>query len=198
METGGLVVSRKVGLKCDLIDMDIPVLLSRAALENMGASISFSDNQLTIEGFCTIQLMKSSSGHLVLPACVDTQTEMAPWHNNICFPTTAAARNPLSSDEIAKIHVQLGHCQARQLSATLMTAGYPIQPEFIADAIQKCGCASVEERSHASIANSHISPYPGYAIFLDIVYIVPNTGHKHPYLMIIDTFSRFFSMRAGT
>ena len=38
----------RIGISCDLIDMDIPFLLSRDAMENTGASISFRDNRLTV------------------------------------------------------------------------------------------------------------------------------------------------------
>lgn len=97
----------------------------------------------------------------------------------------------LSPGEITKVHIQLGRCQSRQLKATLSTEGYEVQSSLVEEAIRKCGCGNVKERSHVIISNSHISPYPGYAIFVDIAYLQPDTGHLHPYLLVSGTFSRF-------
>ena len=71
------------------------------------------------------------------------------------------------------------------------TAGYRANEDFIQTVITECGRIASLIRSHVSVANAHFPPYPGYAVYLDVVYLKPSTGHQFPFLLIFDSFSRF-------
>ena len=157
----------------------------------MRDSLSFWAHKLTVSELGALQLITTTSGHLTLSAKIEEEGDQKQMDIRMCFPAKDKVVKVLAASEIMKIHIQLWHCQARQLIATLETSGYRIQRENITSIIKKCGCGPIKSRSYVSVANSHISPYPGYALFLDVIYLRPDTGHQHPYLLILDTFSRF-------
>ena len=192
MELRGEETDFCFGLVCDIADSLIPILLSRASLIKMDASLLFSGNKLVVgktEG--TVQLSSTKSGHMILPAVF--RPEFSTLQDALslqCFPVQGVMRT-LSESELKEVHVQLGHAASRQLIPILRAGQFAVDLELISEMIDRCGCTSARARSFVSIANSHLAPYPGYAIFIDAVYLRPNTGHQYPYMMIADSFSRF-------
>ena len=133
-----------------------------------------------------MQLSVSNSGHLVLPLILDSHATSGHVPNAIVrYPSSEGGKLDLA--DVLKIHKQLGRANLRQLSRALRKAGYDVAKQDIVRMLDKCGCSSSRARSHASAANAHMAPYPGYAVFVDIIYLL-KTGRKGPYVMIIDYF----------
>ena len=189
LKTDKGMVCEKIHIQCDVVEAKIPVLISRPALVRMHAVIHFDQNILVIGGRGTVKLQTSSSGHLLLPLILDANTNVTPedWDQK-CYP--ASTRKVLDSQELVKVHKQLGHANVRQLSSVLREAGYEVNRVEIESMIDNCGCRGSRTKSYACLANAHLAPYPGYAVFVDIIYL-RKTGHQDPYVMIIDSFSRF-------
>ena len=101
-------------------------------------------------------------------------------------------RKTLDLAAVRKVYKHLGRANLRQLSCVLRQAGYVVDQESIIQMLIKCGRNNSRVRSHSSIANAHMSPYPVYAVFMDITYL-QKTGHKDPYVMMVDSFSRFLA-----
>ena len=176
-------------VKCDVVEASIPVLISRLTLVRMSATIRFDTNTLIIGSSGTVKLSVSKSGHLILPLCVDSGKDTLFDHGLVeCYPVQT--KPVMDLIDLVKIHKQLGHVHERQLAHVLRQAGYDVNPVELKKLIDKCGCRDSRVRSYSSIANAHLAPYPGYAVFVDIVYL-RKTGHKDPYVMMIDSFSRF-------
>ena len=180
----------EVGFLCDVVDTDIPVLISREALVRMHATLCFTSNRLYLSsGF--IQLLMTPSGHLGLPAKFKSTPTISIVDKEWIFAASSNEAKLLTRAEVKKIHIQLGHAQWKQLADVFRTAGYQANDALIQSVVVECGCSCARAKSHVSLVNAHFSPYPGYAVYLDIVYLQPNTGHKFPYLLILDSFSRF-------
>ena len=219
LNTSSGTVRRTLELQCGVVDTAIPVLISRWSLGRMNAVIHFDKNVLVVGSFGSINLSVSRSGHLILPLILDYTTNAATIKNKMgryscseekpcaaigilddlnivdivhnspkCYPVSEGKTLDLA--DVHKVRKHLGRANLRQLSCVLRQAGYVVGQESITQMLIKCGCNNSRVRSHASISNAHMSPYPVYAVFMDITYL-QKTGHKDPYVMMVDSFSRF-------
>ena len=61
-----LIGSQKVNMETDVIDADIPLLMSKAAMKKAETVLNFNDDSVTMFGEHQ-QLLKTSSGHYAIP-----------------------------------------------------------------------------------------------------------------------------------
>ena len=74
---------------------------------------------------------------------------------------------------------------------TARNAKRQIDEKDVRTVLGKCGCDQELNKSsqHATIS-PHRSPWAGHTIGMDMWYPVTNTGKKHPFIVIVDRFSR--------
>ena len=185
--------SHRILLRCDIVEAEIPILLSRAALVKMKVSISFDENKLMVGKAGSVRLSTTTSGHICLPAEYLPDELVRTREEEWCFPMDSEDKKKrMRTDaELLKIQTQLGHAPSRRMISLMNNGGFLVGEELADAIISKCGCASLRMKTHASVANAHLSPYPGYAIFIDVIYAQQHTGHAFPHLFMMDSFSRF-------
>ena len=93
--------------------------------------------------------------------------------------------------ELFKLHVHLGHAPAPQIIAMLTLSKRTFSEKVIEDMIRECVCTSSVASNFKAVANTHTSPFPGYCVFIDVIYPEPMSGHSLPFLTVVGAFSRF-------
>ena len=74
------IAGKKIKLETDIIDKDIPLLLSRMTMKRAGMSIDFENDVVTIFGIL-VQLNITKSGHYTLPL---TSSVQLLTHQRVC------------------------------------------------------------------------------------------------------------------
>ena len=97
----------------------------------------------------------------------------------------------MAKSELPKLHVHLGHDPVPQVIALLKLPKRQFPEKVIGDMIRECGCASARASNFKAVANTHTSPFPGYCVFIDVIYPKPMSGRPLPFLMVVDAFSMF-------
>ena len=191
----GNTTSRKkclVELAAELVDASIPFLLSREALAKMSANICFKKQTMCIHKMGSIQLSENHAGHLILPFDIASSScRIYAVDEEDVFP--AVSTTDLSVEELKKLHYHLGHATLPSMLNTLKASKKSFRQDDLLQVFRECTCSNSRPRISSSVAHSHRAPFPGYLIYIDIVYLQPGTGHDFPYLFVIDGFSRFVS-----
>ena len=193
--------------RVDVVSAVVPLLISQQALTNMEGIMNFSSFTLQIPMRYTIQLQKSSTGHVLLPGIIN-QTALDLKHDNsIClFPIrqTNVALRVLADREITKIHIQLGHCSEKQLTDLLRFGGCKVDMTQIQRITTKCNCRRSVHRITPPVVSSWIARFSGEVVAIDILHpfteigpeglfpLWKNTG-KIAALLVVDSLTRFIS-----
>ena len=119
------VLGKKViHISTDIVDIDIPFLLSREAMKKLNMIINFGTDSATILG-TTYPLTITSSGHYTIPLTPSTQL-LSTYR---CIPDTQVfftATSTLSKPQQAlKLHRQFAHAPADRVISLLNAAGKP-------------------------------------------------------------------------
>ena len=190
--TAGNAGSRHlIHIMVDLVDSHIPSLLPNKTLNRTKASLDFEHQVLKVPTMGLIDLDCTGSGRIDLP--------FQPWKisgpgeinaSTKVFMTQSEGLG-MDKNELFKLHVHLGHAPAPQMIALLKLSNRAFSEKAIGDLIRECGCTSPRESNFKAVANTHTSPFPGYCVFIDVIYPKPMSGHSLPFLMIVYAFSRF-------
>ena len=129
------VGKRDVLIKANVLDLELPLLLSKGALQKVKAVLNFANNTLTFAGE-VINLRETSSGHYCLPLCNKKRITTGPnsprkpklkLHPKFVLAVTQGSLLGDEKKEIKKkalkLHRQFSHCTAAQLKNVLKTAG---------------------------------------------------------------------------
>ena len=92
-------------LSVDLIDSDIPLLLSRKAMEKAKIKIDFSERTVTAFGK-TVPMQSTKSGHPILPIQPPTKDSLEQIFAVIKFDSASRAEQ---KQGLRRIHRQFGH-----------------------------------------------------------------------------------------
>ena len=87
--------------------------------------------------------------------------------------------------------MHLGHASTRIILRTARNAKRRIDEKDVVKVISQCGCDQELHKSsqHATIS-PHRSPWAGHTVGMDTWYPIVNSGKKHPFIVIVDRFSR--------
>ena len=117
--------SKRVFIITDVVNKDIPLLLSKAFMKNARSILNFEEDVLILKSTGEkIHLNTSHSGHYILPLTKSVQllSNLDQESDKI----TLVLRNNLSDLEIAqKLHRQFAHPTAAKLHQLLKHAGQP-------------------------------------------------------------------------
>ena len=114
---------RKVKINLDVLDKDIPCLLSKGSMKEINTKLDFMNDEVTMLNQ-KIPLFTSRSGHYCIPltakkrAIIEHSSENIPASN-----ITLMVSNDLSPKEIAqKLHVQFSHPSPYRLTSLVKSA----------------------------------------------------------------------------
>ena len=97
----------------------------------------------------------------------------------------------LNRDQLTKLHVHLGHAPLSTMTDTINASGRSFGKTTLGDIVRKCGRFCARSRVGHGVANARRSPFPGYAVYFDIVYLKERSRRDYPFLFILDSFPRF-------
>ena len=129
------VGKRDVLIETSVLDLELPLLLSKGALQKAKAVLDFENNTIKFAGEI-LNLRETSSGHYALPLCNRKRMMSGPdspgkpklkLHPMLVL---AASQGPILGDEdkevrkkVTKLHRQFSHCTSIQLKNLLKSAG---------------------------------------------------------------------------
>ena len=113
-----LMAGTAVTIKTDVVDSDIPFLLSRSAMKRAGVKMALENDTATILGK-TVALNLTSSGHYCIPM---DQNESIPVEN-VCAVTLQEMDDKKRHDSLLKLHRQFAHPPKKRLIGLLKDAG---------------------------------------------------------------------------
>ena len=209
---------QRLVIQVDVVAAVVPLLISQNALARMAGRLDFAQNTLELPSGLIITLIKSPSGHILLPAAPVSHLEWSPFTPLIdgafsmtrkdTFPTNAAESCPLrklSDEQVRKVHIQLGHCSQRQLIELLKFAQCQVNIEQISRIHAKCGCVRSVHRITPPVVTSWIARFSGEIVAMDIIYPFTEFGKDNdsrlpsqriatnPALLIVDSLTRFIT-----
>ena len=182
-----------ITLKFDVVDATIPCLLSREALFRMNAPINFNNRSIEILNRGRMMFRESKAGHILSPFDIASASGVAQEKSliNVFAAVGSSEDTVLTAEQLTKLHIRLGHAPLTSMTSTLKAAGRTADMTIIEAIIAKCGCYNARSVVGHGIANTHRSPFPGYSVYLDVVYLKERSRHDHPFLSLLDGFSRF-------
>ena len=219
-----------VTFETDVVDCEVPMLISLPALENMQAKIDFTNLTLTTPSF-DHKLIREGAGHLRLqlennPIIVDPYTlskdfnKTAPIKDPPEKHTTTSDHtevgnkrvfisheNPESNgnrpeqlttitpEQIKKLHLQFNHALAPAMIKIIKAANMKAEEDHIHTVIENCGCHVPHNRPQKTKVSGARAQFPGQVIHLDVFFPSLTNPQKNPFLMIVDSFSRFTMTR---
>ena len=179
----------RILLDVEIVDKEIPLLLSRAAMKRLGMTIDFRRDHLTYS-HGELKLECTTAGHYVVPVTV-THADS----NNVNFVFNLECLAGLSRREkmtkALKIHRQFSHASKEKLTKLLKNGGCE-DPEFLeclAECCEKCEtCYKFKKPPLKPIVG-----FPGAAKFNELV-CMDLKEHEHAkvwILHLIDAASRY-------
>ena len=118
-------------IQVDIVDAVVPMLIAQTALSNMEGKLDFANYRLELPSGVKIMLIKSPSGHILLPAF--PLNESPPWavtlNKGLAFPVQQRINEEartLTDAQLRKIHLQLGHCSPQQPTELVKFGRYKV------------------------------------------------------------------------
>lgn len=128
------LAGKDVDIKTDVVDSDIPLLMSRTAMKKAGMKLDLTTDRAEIFGE-PIDLNVTSSGHYCVPIdkVVDTPV------SSICVVNLSEAPAEEKRKVILKLHRQFAHPSSKKLTALMKDAGiWAAEYQSIVDDIYSC------------------------------------------------------------
>ncbi len=120
-----VIGSKKVNLETDVIDADIPLLMSKAAMKKAETVLNFNEDSVTMFGEQQ-QLLKTSSGHYAIPLTKSRKVVDSKNHPNANKECCFVAINPTTRKEkesmVDKLHRQFCNCNSSKLKQLIKSS----------------------------------------------------------------------------
>lgn len=173
------IVGRRVNIKTDVVDSDIPLLLSKQAMKNAKVTLDLENDKATIFGK-SVELECTSSGHYALP--------IMPEH--LVFATDFDQMTEAEQvRNLKKLHCQFGHACDDKLRKLMEDAGVwkPTYSTPLRDITNSCDTCKKFKRTPARpVVSLPLSDDFNQIVAMDLK--IFRSGYI---LHIIDTFTRF-------
>ena len=135
-----VVGSKNVFLDVDIVDNDIPLLLSKGAMKELGMKIDFKRDVVVLEDEEEVDLHCTTTGHYCMPLnnfCIDSK-----YVNFVFHLQTLQQLNPREKKQkAAKLHIQFSHATEEKLLKLLRDSGCE-DKEFL-QSVKEC-CRSCQ------------------------------------------------------
>ena len=172
----------------DVVNCNIPMMLSRNSLKAMADEIDFNISHLRFPKDTTIHLVAGATGHLQIPAvggslsCEQDDSLSIIKHT---WPASTQEEDSISKSDIARIHLHLRHSTVPSLGKLFSRANRKYDKQLLMKIAQDCGREQSRAPLHNAVVNMNFPEYPGRTIFIDVCYTVEKSGHKSPYMIIV-------------
>ena len=177
----------------DIINLELPFLLSRQALSSLKSQIDFCSNELVIPSKGKIPLTITRSGHISCQWMPHASSVIVGGEvsKTLCtlFPVNEDDLS-LDSNALLKVHKQLGHASAATISRICKHAGKTISEKDLLQVVRDCGCGRTEAPPQIPRINRYQCTEIGETVFADIIY--PDSHRQNmPAILFVCAFSRF-------
>ncbi|XP_063726781.1 uncharacterized protein LOC134854457 [Symsagittifera roscoffensis] len=166
-------------VSCDVIDGELPLLLSVKSMESAKFVLNFDGKFVAIqESDEKLDLKRTSTGHLLL--------NIHPGYEDVCLAVFAQS-------DFKKMHRQFGHCSAKRLEQLLKQSGYK-------SATLQSDVESVVDECETCKKFGRAKPKPSVSLPLAVkfnqvvsmdLHKLSELGPNTHYLHLIDLFTRF-------
>ena len=178
-----IMAGKNVQIKTDIVESDIPLLLSRSAMKSAGVKLDLENDKANIFGK-DVMLNLTNSGHYCIPISnVDVNIE------NVCSVKLEEMDGKGKYDTLLKLHRQFAHPSMNKLISLLKDAG--IWHIDYTEILQK-----IEESCHLCKIHMKTPPRPSVALpmaseFNQKVAMDLKKWKDHWILHMIDMWSRY-------
>ena len=163
----GRIGDSNILVEANIVERDLPLLLSKASLKKAGAVLDFTSDTLQFNGEC-INLFETESKHYCIPLCDKKRLVIGPEHwkrPRLVLTITKETRFGKDPKEIKQkveeLHRKFSHPPSEKLKTVLKTAGFERRDymEAIDDVTNNCqiclmyrpeiGCGKVSNKCAA-------------------------------------------------
>ena len=208
-------VTEKLSILMDIIVLDVPLLLSKATLKSMHATLDFDTDCMWINHLIQVPLINTPGGHILFdwnPTHCDTNdSKVDKVHVALNTPQSSATMDEdameeqnrttkekltISAEQIMKAHVHLGHAEPATLLRIFKLAGKSVTILELEKAIAACKCDRIGGYPQNPVVSKYVPEMSGQCIFMDIFY--PDSSASFPALLIVCSFSKYVCARFVT
>ena len=160
-------------IKVDVVNSNVPMLISHESLKRVKGPIAFASCALVIPWVAEIKLTNTRSGHLMIQGTLPTNEvrKMLSQENHPIY--VMELKLPvivLAEEEIRKIHAQLGHCSGNTMETTILAAQMHVDSPAIQKVVRECGRQNALQRITPPQVASRLAKYNGEIVALDIAF----------------------------
>ena len=125
----GCIGKNKILIEANIVDKDLPLLLSKASLKKAGAMLDFKNDKMLFNGEA-IDLFETRSKHYCVPLCIKRRLFIGPNEKKPNFVLTVTEETLLGGNEkeirkkAEKLHKQFSHPRSEALKTLLKNAGF--------------------------------------------------------------------------
>ena len=184
--------SKNVKLETDVVDTEIPLLMSKAAMKKANTVLDFDQDRVIMFGE-EQTLLKTSSGHYAIPITKSRQIiEQGEIDNEFCLFT----KNITTKDDREKIawklHKQFCHCSADKLKRLIKASEIWKEDVELLNAVDKvtenCQICKIYKRAPPRpVVGLPLASDFNHTVAMDLITYKQGTWILH----LIDVFSRF-------
>ena len=170
--------SKQVNLETDVVEADIPLLLSKYSMKKAETTIDFSTDMVTMFGE-KMKLNFASSGHYMIPLYPEQE-----------ILTVAVEGTSLKKNAI-KLHLQFGHAPGHKIIQLLKDAGNDDQDLFkiVNEVVDGCDvCKLYHKNKSRPVVGFNLARDFNEVVSMDLKFI-----ESHGILHLIDNATKFSS-----
>lgn len=181
-----IIGSTRCNISAEVIQADIPLLLSKASLKRAGAVLDLNSDKAVMFGK-PVDLQFTSSGHY----CVDilgSGHHTRNSHSDVLIVDNMTNKEKIKSLE--KLHRQFGHASAEKLKLLLKSAGSDVVEvaKILEKIVANCEiCRKYRKPAPRPVVGFSLANDYNHTVAMDLHQLEPNLWYLH----IIDEFSRF-------
>ena len=184
-----VIIAGKIGtIDLDIIDSDIPLLMSKKAMKEMKMKINMEDDTVDIWGR-KVDLTTTSSGHYCLSLLGDAEEVNVAWVLNVDLGTLT---KPEQFKMMNKLHKQFGHTRKEKFITFMKDANAwrPELEEHLDKIIDACkGCLLLKRNPDRPVVSMPMAKSFNEKVAIDLKEIDDN-GKKGYILHMVDMWSR--------
>ena len=195
----GHIGNSQVSIDANVVDIDLPLLLSKSSMKKAGAVLNFQSDNVVFNGE-TIKLQETKSGHYCVPICNKRKLISDKIYTNqrphlvltLSEETLFGTSKEETLKKAEKLHRQFSHASADKLITLLKTAGFTKKDYF--DAINSV-CSNCEIcLKYKRPKPRPVVGLPRGKVFNDCVAMdLKSLGTNVHILHMIDTLTRYSS-----
>jgi len=186
------VGSKSILIETDIVDADIPLLLSKEALKNAGTLLDFNNDQLTMFGEVQT-LIATESGHYAIP--LTAVHDDLRYDEQVILLAKSARNIPANPKAIAeKLHRQFCHCSDNRLIQLVQSSKLwddHLQNEIIDNikiTTKNCNiCKQFKRAPAVPVVSVPLSNNFNDVVAMDLIVMSQGTYIVH----LIDLFTRY-------